>query len=70
MQLPWSGSAGGPKKVSLPEDATQEILLRIVTRLSEFDFRRRLKTWAYRVAVNYILDVKKSPVERQSRRSS
>jgi len=46
------------------EDATQEILVRVVTRLSQFDFRSRLKTWAYRVAVNYILDVKKSPIER------
>jgi RNA polymerase sigma factor (sigma-70 family) len=46
------------------EDATQEILVRTVTRLSQFDFRSRLKTWAYRIAVNYILDVKKSPVER------
>jgi RNA polymerase sigma factor (sigma-70 family) len=46
------------------EDATQEILVRIVTHLSQFDFRSKLKTWAYRIAVNYILDVKKSPVER------
>ena len=46
------------------EDATQEILVRVVTRLSQFDFRSRLKTWVYRVAVNYILDAKKSPVER------
>ena len=46
------------------EDATQEILVRVVTRLSQFDFRCKLKTWVYRVAVNYILDVKKSPVER------
>lgn len=46
------------------EDATQEILVRIVTRLSQFDFRSKLKTWAYRVAVNHILDVKKSPVEQ------
>jgi RNA polymerase sigma factor (sigma-70 family) len=46
------------------EDATQEILVRIVMRLSQFDFRSNLRTWAYRVAVNYILDVKKSPVER------
>lgn len=46
------------------EDATQEILIRIVTRLSQFDFRSKLKTWAYRVAVNYILDMKKSAVER------
>jgi hypothetical protein len=46
------------------EDATWEILARIVTRLSQFDFRSKLTTWAYRVAVNYILDVPKSPVER------
>ncbi len=46
------------------EDATQEILIRIVTHLSQFDFRSKLKTWGFRVAVNYILDVKKSPVER------
>ena len=44
------------------EDATQEILIRIVTHLSQFDFRSKLKTWGFRVAVNYILDVKKSPV--------
>src|SRR5262245_25735727 len=46
------------------EDATQEILVRSVTRLSQFDFRSRLKTWVYRIAVNFILDLKKSPVER------
>ena len=36
----------------------------IVTRLAQFDFRSKLKTWAYRVAVNYMLDLKKSAVER------
>ena len=46
------------------EDATQEILVRAVTRLSQFDFRSRLKTWVYRIAVNHILDVKKSPLGR------
>jgi RNA polymerase sigma factor (sigma-70 family) len=46
------------------EDATQEILVRVVTRLAQFEFRSTLKTWVYRIAVNYILDVKKSPVER------
>jgi len=46
------------------EDATQEILVRIVTHLSQFDFRSKVNTWAYRIAVNYILDVKKSTVER------
>lgn len=46
------------------EDATQEILVRTVTRLAQFDFRSKLKTWVYRVAVNYLLDVKKSPSSR------
>lgn len=46
------------------EDATQEILVRTVTRLARFDYRSRLKTWVYRIAVNYLLDVKKSPTER------
>jgi RNA polymerase sigma factor (sigma-70 family) len=46
------------------EDATQEILIRIVTRLSQFGFRSRLKTWAYRIAVNYVLDVRNSAIER------
>jgi RNA polymerase sigma factor (sigma-70 family) len=47
------------------EDATQEILVRVVTRLGQFDFESRLRTWVYRVATNYLLDVKKSCVERQ-----
>jgi RNA polymerase sigma factor (sigma-70 family) len=46
------------------EDATQEILVRVVTRLSQFDFRSRLRTWVFRVATNYLLDLKKSAVER------
>lgn len=47
------------------EDATQEILVRVLTRLAQFDFRCRLRTWVYRVAANHLLDVKKSCVERQ-----
>jgi RNA polymerase sigma factor (sigma-70 family) len=47
------------------EDATQEILVRVVTRLAQYDSRSRLTTWVYRIATNYLLDVKKSPVEQQ-----
>ena len=46
------------------EDATQEVLVRVVTRLAQFDGRAKLTTWVYRIAVNYLLDVKRSPVER------
>jgi RNA polymerase sigma factor (sigma-70 family) len=46
------------------EDATQDILVRVVTRLAQFDHRSRLRTWVYRIAVNCLLDIKKSPVEQ------
>lgn len=47
------------------EDATQEILVRVITRLGQFDGRSRLKTWVYRVATNHLLDIKRGPIERQ-----
>ncbi len=46
------------------EDATQEILVKILTRLSTFDGEAQFTTWAHRVAVNHLLDRKKSAVER------
>jgi RNA polymerase sigma factor (sigma-70 family) len=42
------------------EDAAQEILIRIVTKLSTFRRESAFSTWAYRIAVNYLLDYKKS----------
>lgn len=50
------------------EDATQEILVRIITRLPSYGFRSSIKTWAYRVAFNYLLDVKKSASEQRQLR--
>ena len=46
------------------EDATQEILLRIVTHLHTFEGRAKFTTWAYRVASNYLIDAKRSRAER------
>ena len=43
------------------EDATQEILVRTVTRLAQFDFRSTLKTWVYRIAVNYFSTSRRAP---------
>ncbi|MEL6919196.1 MAG: RNA polymerase sigma factor, partial [Bacteroidota bacterium] len=37
------------------EDATQEILVRIVTRLSTYRQESKFTTWVYRVATNYLL---------------
>jgi RNA polymerase sigma factor (sigma-70 family) len=42
------------------EDAAQECLLRVTTRLAQFDGRSRFSTWAWRVAVRRILDFRDS----------
>jgi len=45
-----------------PEDAseaTQEILILVITRLSTFQFKSKFQTWVYRVASNYLLNTQK-----------
>src|SRR5262249_2486947 len=38
------------------EDATQEALIRIVTRLAQFRRESAFSTWAYQIAVRRVLD--------------
>jgi RNA polymerase sigma factor (sigma-70 family) len=46
------------------EDATQEILIRVVTRLASWRGEAQLLTWAYRIGVNYLLNLRrKTPRE-------
>lgn len=46
------------------EDATQEAMLKICLNLSKFDAQRaQFRTWAYRIAVNHAISVKRSRVE-------
>ena len=47
------------------EDATQEILLKAVTHLSGFEGRSKFSTWLYRIAVNHLLNMRKSEREEQ-----
>ncbi len=47
------------------EDATQEILIKVVTNLSKYKPEKaRFRTWMYRITVNHILNVKKSGPEK------
>ena len=46
------------------EDATQEILIRVITRLSTFRGEAAFTTWVHRIAVNHLLDRAKNSVER------
>jgi RNA polymerase sigma factor (sigma-70 family) len=45
-------------------DATQEILVKVLTRMSMFEHEAAFATWVHRVAVNHLLDRKRSAVER------
>lgn len=45
------------------EDASQEILVRVVTRLGSFRADSSFRTWVYRVAVNTLLNIKRSRME-------
>ncbi len=45
------------------EDATQEVLVKVITRLESFRGEASVRTWAYRIAVHHLLDRRKSPVE-------
>jgi RNA polymerase sigma factor (sigma-70 family) len=47
------------------EDATQEILIRVITRLATWRSEAKLLTWAYRIGVNYLLNLRRrTPQER------
>ena len=54
------------RMVHHPEDAkdtTQEVLIKLFTRLSTFDGRSSLRTWLYRIVVNHLLNMKRSRAE-------
>jgi RNA polymerase sigma factor (sigma-70 family) len=48
------------------EDATQEILIKAVTRLSSFEGRSSFRTWLYRIVANHVLNMKRERVEQTS----
>lgn len=45
------------------EDVTQEVFIKVMTNLSSFEGRSSFRTWLYRIAVNYILAMKKRQLE-------
>lgn len=48
------------------EDATQEILIRVITGLGNFRGGSRFRTWVYRVACNRLLTLRKQQAEKRA----
>jgi len=51
-----------------PEDAeevTQEVLVKVITRLSTFQGESKFRTWLYRIAANHVLNMKRRSSETQ-----
>ncbi len=45
------------------EDVTQEILLKIVTKLSSFQGKSTFRTWLYRITLNHVMTMKRNVKE-------
>ncbi|MCP4130964.1 MAG: RNA polymerase sigma factor [bacterium] len=51
--------------IHLSEDITQEILIKIITKLSGYDSEKAsFRTWLYRIVVNHIINMKKNKTEQ------
>ncbi len=57
------------RMVFLPEDAedaTQEILIKLLTKLSTFRGESQFRTWLYRLVVNHLLNMKRARAEAKT----
>lgn len=45
-------------------DITQEVLLKVITRLSTFKGQSKFRTWLYRIVANHVLNMKKGGAEK------
>jgi RNA polymerase sigma factor (sigma-70 family) len=55
------------RMVGRPEDAedvTQEVLVKVITKLSTFEGRSSFRTWLYRIVANHTLNMKRKLWER------
>lgn len=46
------------------EDVTQEILIKMMTKLSTFQGRSSFRTWLYRIVANHVINMRKRGMER------
>ena len=45
------------------EEVTQEVLVKVITKLSTFNGESKFRTWLYRIAANHVLNMKRRSAE-------
>ena len=51
--------------IHIAEDITQEVLIKIITKLSSYDSHKAsFRTWLYRIVVNHILNMRENQKEK------
>ena len=45
------------------EEVTQEVLIKVITKLSTFNGESKFRTWLYRIAANHVLNMKRRNTE-------
>lgn len=48
------------------EDVTQEVLVKVITKLSTFKGESKFRTWLYRIAANHVLNMKRRSAETKT----
>ena len=48
------------------EEVTQEVLVKVITKLSTFKGESKFRTWLYRIAANHVLNMKRRSAETQN----
>src|SRR6187455_905499 len=48
------------------EEVTQEVLVKVITRLSTFKGESKFRTWLYRIAANHVLNMKRGGAEART----
>src|SRR5258708_9492867 len=57
------------RMVFQPQDAeefTQDVLVKVITKLSTFKGKSKFRTWLYRIAANHVLNMKRRRAETQT----
>src|SRR5580692_6200779 len=45
------------------EEVTQEVLIKVITKLSTFKSESKFRTWLYRIVANHVLNMRRSSLE-------